>query len=139
MRTQKTELQKIKKLAELNLHLLDAFKELVVPLMDYSKKKGIDLPQNVYYLIPESYRRYRNLLCGDLQETKQFTNSNLQFLEAIKELLNVLIAYSEKNGIPLPLNMYHLVFEAGKVHQSLISDEILQVDESDEDYTEPQT
>jgi coenzyme F420-reducing hydrogenase alpha subunit len=71
------------------------------------------------------------------KELKELTLSNLQFLEATMELMNALIAYSEKNGIPVPLKIYHLVFESNKLHQSLISDEILQVNESDEDLTAP--
>jgi hypothetical protein len=134
-------------LLNLNMKFIDEYKELIIPLIKFSNKNEIPLSQNTLYLMYELNRQIRNIgsrnwtkLMNNPQNTKeykQFNKYNLFFLETIKELMNALIAYSEKNGIPVPLKIYHLVFEANKLHQNLISDEFLQGHRTDEDLTVP--
>lgn len=145
-------IQELNELVELNTQFLEILlKELIVSSLNYSGKNDIPLPQNTHFLILETHRRYRDIIniknqcLINYQEFKNFFILNLQLLEASKELTNILIAYSEKNGIALPIRFYHLIFKAndqlnhGKIiiDAEELSDEILQVDEPDEDLTEP--
>ncbi len=139
--------QKLSELLNLNTKFIEEYKKLTIPLINFSNKNSIPFQQNFFIILSENHRVsqsvYRlsqkriNNPMSNLQDDKKYVESNLLFLETIKELMNASIAYSEKNGIPVPLKIYHLVFEANKLHQNLISDEILQVDESDEDLTVP--
>lgn len=133
--------QKLSDLLDLNMKFIDGYKELMILLMDFSKDSNIPLPQNIFYLISESNRLTLNIKNSNYpnhinsrHDCKNFAESNLLLLETIKELMNTLISYSEKNDIQIPLKLYYLLYDGNKF---LVSDEFLQGIESDADLTEP--
>ncbi|NJD75578.1 MAG: hypothetical protein FIB08_00590 [Candidatus Methanoperedens sp.] len=136
--------QRLNVLLDLNVKFIDGYKKLMILLVELSNKNNIPLPQNSSYLISESNRLTQTIKksnypnqTGNWYEYKNFTKSNLLFLETMKELLNTLMDYSQKNDIQLPLELYYLLYEGDKLYQSLVSDEFLQEDSSDTDLTEP--
>ena len=132
--------QKLSNLLDLNVKFIDGYKELMTLLINFSNDNNTPLPQNIFYLISESIRLTQEIKtsnCPNHIDCKKFAESNLLFLETIKELMNTLISYSKENDIQIPLKLYYLLYDGDKLYQSLVSDEFLQGTSSDKDLTEP--
>lgn len=73
-----------------------------------------------------------------IEEAKILADLNHQLLEALEEIMVIVINYSEENDIPLPKNLHYFVSEAHRLIQDISSPPDMQhPDKTPEDATEP--